>query len=135
MKFYIASNQENYKQVQKLANILKEFGWEHTYDWTIHIPLKEIDIETLKLIGQNEFEGVKNADIVVILIPKGRGTHVELGVACALNKTTYIYHTDNTFFKCDNNTSTFYWLPNIKHFTGSIEELVKRITIDNFINT
>jgi nucleoside 2-deoxyribosyltransferase len=131
MKFYIASKFENYEQVKNLANSLKLFGLEQTYDWTVHSSIKETDIETLKSIGQREYDGVKNADIVIILTPQGRGTHVELGMAIAFNKIVYICHKDDKFFKCDDNTSTFYWLPNIYHFTGNIEELVDKIQTDN----
>ncbi len=128
MKFYIASKLENHEQVKKLAYILKQNKWEHTFDWTVHNSIKEVDFETIKVVGQHEFEGVKNADIVIVLTPQGRGTHVELGMAIALNKIVYICHHDDTFFKCDDNTSTFYWLPNVKHFVGNIEDLAKSIT-------
>lgn len=131
MKFYVASKLENYQQVQNLAKLLKNFEWEHTYDWTIHGSIKETDVETLKSVGQKEFDGVKSADIVIVLTPQGRGTHVELGIAAALNKIIYISHADDKYFKCDDNTSAFYWLPNVKHFIGGIEELAKKLQADN----
>ena len=127
MKFYIASKLENYEQVRSLAEMLKLAGWEHTYDWTVHGSIKETDFETLKAIGQKEYEGVKNADIVIVLTPQGRGTHVELGMAAALNKIVYICHEDDKYFKCDDNTSTFYWLPNVNRFVGNVEELAEKL--------
>ena len=127
MKFYIASKLENYEQVKNLASLLKLSGWEHTYDWTVHGSIKETDIKTLKSVGQKEYDGVKNADIVIILTPQGRGTHVELGMAIALNKVVYICHTDDKYFQCDDNTSAFYWLPNVSRFIGSVEELVQKV--------
>jgi len=130
MKFYIASKLENHEQVSRLASLLKSFGWEHTYDWTVHGSIKETDIETLKSVGQKEYDGVKNADIVIVLTPQGRGTHVELGMAIALNKAVYICHEDDKYFKCDDNTSAFYWLPNVNHFVGSIEALSKKMQTD-----
>ena len=65
MKFYIASKLENHKQVNNPASLLKLSGWEHTYDWTRHGSTKETDIETLKSVGQKEYNGVKNADVVI----------------------------------------------------------------------
>lgn len=132
MKFYIASKLENFKQVQILAERLKNYGWKHTYDWTVHGSTKKIDVETLKSIAQKETDGVKNADVVIILTPQGKGTHVELGMAIALNKIVYIYHVDDSYFRCDDNTSAFYWLPNVNHFIGNIEMLVEKLHTDNF---
>jgi len=132
MNFYIASKLENHEQVKDLAKLLKNFGWEHTYDWTVHGSIKETNMETLKSVGQKETDGVKSADIVIVLTPQGRGTHVELGIAIALNKIVYICHVDDRYFKCDDNTSAFYWLPNVNHFIGSIEMLVEKLQTDNF---
>lgn len=127
MKFYIASKLENYKQVRHLAQLLKNAGWIHTYDWTLHELGKETDIETLQDIGQKEVNGVKEADIVIVFVPQGRGTHTELGMAIALNKCIYLCHDDDTYFKCDDNTSAFYWLSNVNHLIGNIEELATEI--------
>jgi len=65
MNFYIGSKLENHEQVENLAKLLKNFGWEHTYDWTVHGSTKETDVETLKSVGQKEFYGIKSADIVI----------------------------------------------------------------------
>jgi len=130
MKFYIASKLRNYEQVQRLARLLTLLGWEHTYDWTALCSIKEIDVKTLKSIGQKEFDGVKNADVVIVLTPQGTGTHVELGMAIALNKIVYICHEDDTYFQCGDSTCAFYWLSNVRHFVGSIEELAKKIRAD-----
>ena len=123
MKFYIASKLENYEQVNYLANKLKSAGWSHTYDWTVHSPVKEISIEILKEVGRMEYNGVKEADVVIVLSPQGRGTHTELGMAIAFNKRTYLCHYDNTYFNCDENTSAFYWLPQVEQLIGSIDDI------------
>jgi len=131
MKFYIASRLKNHAQVTALASRLKQSGWEHTYDWTAHGIRKEPDTDTLRLIGQKEYDAVRNADIIVVLTPQGGGTHVELGMAIALNKIVYIYHENDMYFQCDENTSVFYWLPNVTRFVGNIDELVQKINSDN----
>lgn len=131
MRFYIASKLANYKQVKSLASLLKMSGWEHTYDWTDHGSIKETDVETLKSIGQKEYDGVKNADVIIVLTPQGGGTHVELGMAIALHKVVYICHEDDKYFQCDHNTSPFYWLPNVNQFIGSIGELAEKMQTDH----
>ena len=127
MKFYIASKLGNYEQVRKLSGMLKACGWEHTYDWTAYGSIKEVDVEILKEVGQKEFDGVRSADVVIVLAPQGKGTHVELGMAVALNKIVYIHHEDDRYFKCDDNTSAFYWLENVRQVTGSIEALAEKV--------
>lgn len=127
MKFYIASSLSNYEQVRKLSNLLKNADWEQTYDWTLHCPANEANIETLKSIGENEYKGIKQSDVVIILTPKGRGTHTELGIAIALNKKVYLCHHDDSYFKCDDNTSAFYWLSQVTQLIGNTEDIAREI--------
>jgi len=127
MKFYIASKLENYEQVKDLSLKLKNAGWVHTYDWTVHGSVKEVSIERLKEVGQLEYNGINEADVVIVLTPQGRGTHTELGIALAMNKQIYLCHADNRYFQCDDNTSAFYWLPQIKQLTGNTDEIAKML--------
>jgi nucleoside 2-deoxyribosyltransferase len=127
MKFYIASSLRNYEQVCELSRRLKNTGWEHTYDWTIHCPVKETDTKTLKSIGEKELEGIKQSDVVIILTPQGRGTHTELGIVIALNKKIYLCHSDDTYFKCDDNTSAFYWLSQVNQLIGNTEDIAREL--------
>lgn len=127
MKFYIASGLQNYEQVRSLAKLLKNSGWTHTYDWTRHVLEKASDTETLRHIGEQEYNGVRQADVVIILTPRGRGTHTEFGMAIALNKIIYLCHEDDTYFKCDDNTSAFYWLPEVKHLIGNTESIAAQL--------
>jgi hypothetical protein len=127
MKFYIASRLENYVQVRFLSTKMKTAGWVHTYDWTNEWvqqgSVKETDKETLKSIAIKESEGVSNADIVIVLTPQGRGTHTEFGMAIALNKIVFLCHADNTYFKCDDNASSFYFHPKVVQLVGTTEEI------------
>jgi len=130
MRFYIASKLNNYANVRRLAALLKQFGWEHTFDWTVHGSIKGTSGEALRKIGQRECDAVKMADVLIVLTPQGGGTHVELGIAIAMQKNIYIHHEDDRFFHCDNNTSVFYWLPNVRRFVGSIEALAEELQTD-----
>ncbi|MBS5064661.1 MAG: nucleoside 2-deoxyribosyltransferase [Hungatella hathewayi] len=127
MKFYIASKLENHERVRKLSKLLKNSGWVQTYDWTSQDLGKDKDMETLRLIGENEYQGVMQADIVIVLTPQGRGTHTEFGMAIALNKIIYLCHDDDTYFKCDDNTSSFYWLPKVNHLVGDTEYIASEL--------
>lgn len=79
-KFYIASKLENAPQVRWLADRLKAQGWEHTYDWTVHGSVQG-DPELCQQVSMNETDGVLEADVVIVLLAGGRGTHAELGIA------------------------------------------------------
>ena len=131
MKFYIASRVKNVEAVRCLAGKLKAAGWMHTYDWTVDGPAEEVSIDWLKEIGPKEVDGVKDADIVIVLTPQGGGTHTELGMAIALNKKIYICHSDDTYFRCDDNTSPFYWLPQINQFIGAIDDIANELLRNN----
>ena len=130
MNFYIGSKLENYKQVQYLANKLKSIGWTQTFDWTLG-SLDAFDEEALKKVSKQEADGVKCADVFIVLTPQGRGTHTELGIAIALEKRIYICHIDDKYFKDDENTSAFYWHPKVKRLIGNIDDIFTEICQDN----
>lgn len=48
-------------------------------------------------------------------------------MAIALNKIIYLCHEDDTYFKCDDNTSAFYWLPEVKHLIGNTESIAAQL--------
>ena len=131
MHFYIAASLSEISLVRTASNLLQERGWIHTYDWTQHCSDMDINEETVKGIAEHEFDGIKNADIVIVLNPKGRGTHIELGMAFALNKKIYLYHWDDAHFTNLHDTVSFYWLPQANKLSGTMEKALERILDEN----
>ncbi|MEA5038498.1 MAG: nucleoside 2-deoxyribosyltransferase [Clostridiaceae bacterium] len=127
MNFYISSRLNNIDKVRYVASRLKGNGWTQTCDWTNF----DLSSESIRSIGEKECDGVKAADILIVITPQGRGTHIELGMAIALGKRVYIYHIDDSFFKCDDNTCAFYWLPQVKRLTGEIDTAIEVILREN----
>lgn len=124
VKFYIASSLQNKENVQYVAAHLKAYGFIHTYDWTQN---EGVDTaEKLKVIGEAERKGVEKADILVLLLPGGKGTHVELGMALAQYKRVYLY-SPNEDINDFSNTSTFYFLDEVKPFVGSLDDFIKNL--------
>lgn len=82
VKFYIASGWDNKEQVRKLAELLvKNYGWKWTYDWTTCTVYDNyIDIAV------NEAYAIEDSDVLIVLFPGGKGTHIEIGIAVALKK-------------------------------------------------
>lgn len=129
-KFYVASSFRNIEAVQYVTNQLKSKGYIHTYDWTKNAKAKEeqtFTFEDLKIIGQKEKEGVFEADFVVVLLPGGKGTHIELGMAMGQKKRIFLYSPNKSIYNFET-TSTFYHLPEIEKCFGTLDDLLKIIT-------
>lgn len=125
MKFYIGSGLKNYKLVNYYAKILKENSLEETYNWVKNIK-NDITKKDLEKYAKEETQAIVNSDIIIILLPAGRGTHVELGMALALNKKIFLCSETNEEFNI-KNTVAFYELPNIIKLVGTPDENIKKI--------
>lgn len=133
MKFYVGSGIKNIKEVNYYVKRLKEMGWEHTYDWVKNVN-NDIVIEDIKEYAKLETQGICESDVVIILLPAGRGTHIELGMALALNKKIFLCSNTKDKFSIEN-TVAFYELPNIVKLVGTNDEnldtILKFQTINN----
>ena len=67
-----------------------------------------------------------SSDVVVILLPAGRGAHIELGMSIALNKKTFLCSATEDEFSIEN-TVAFYELPNVVKLVGTTDENIKEI--------
>lgn len=131
MNFYIGSVFKNIELVNYFSKKLQEKNWNHTYNWALNInddESKEDMIEYSKL----EIDGIKKSDITIIILPAGRGTHIELGIALALNKKIYLCSENEDDFSL-LNTVNFYELPYIKKLSGNKDEIIQEILKDNEI--
>jgi nucleoside 2-deoxyribosyltransferase len=122
MKFYVASSFINIEQVRYVSGKLKSLGHIHTYDWTQNE--RASTLEDLKQIGKLEKDAVSKADFVVIILPGGKGSHIELGIALGLNKKIILYSPDQSIYNF-TTTSTFYHLTEVEKFIGTLDELVE----------
>lgn len=133
-RFYIGSSLSNQEEVTWYAQRLKELGWEHTYDWTKNLG-QEITAGDLAEYAARERRAIGDSDVVILLLPGGRGTHVELGLALALGKKVFLCAGGEEAFSPEN-TVAFYHLPGVVRLTGSREENLKEIEeIANDIGT
>lgn len=81
MKFYIATKLENWTAHNEVRDWLTARGHTITYDWTTHGPVWRRGLEAVNAVARAEHDGVRAAELVIVLWPGGRGTHVELGMA------------------------------------------------------
>jgi len=111
-KLYIATALERAAHHQQLAHALKAMGWELTYDWTAHGSVQTEGRARMQEVALAEAQGIADADAVIVLLPGGRGTHVEMGMALALDKRL-IVHADAGMFD-STQTCAFYHHPNVQ---------------------
>ncbi|KAA0561789.1 group-specific protein [Bacillus sp. CH30_1T] len=130
MNFYVASSFHNIKQVRDVSERLKRKGYIHTYDWTQNS--RASTVEELKKIGEKEKQAIIDSDVILVLLPGGKGSHVELGIALGLNKRVILYspHNELSDFAL---TTTFYHLPEVEVCAGTVEELVDYVTAGNVL--
>lgn len=141
LRFYIASTLANAVEVRALAHKLIEEGHIWTYDWTGHGAVfkdtntREENVEIMRETGRKEIEGVTSADVVIVLLPGGKGTHVELGVALGrfipVIMTTldgaHPYYTDGKVLhkEAKNYPCAFWFHKDVIH--QEINEVVDRV--------
>lgn len=126
-KFYIASRLENASRVKALKAILENQGWIHSYDWTVHGSVQNAGARVIREVAEAEARGVDDAHVVVVLLPGGRGTHTELGMAIALRKRIVILsESEEIDFGQDGRTCAFYHHPLCKR-VGSWAHLLESL--------
>ena len=125
MYFYIGSGFKNCELVNYYSKILEENGWHHTYNWSKNITGDET-IEDLVQYSKLEQQGIIDSNVVIILLPAGRETHIELGMALALNKKIFLCSTTEDEFTIQN-TVNFYQLPQVNKLVGTHDEMISQI--------
>jgi len=89
--FYLATRKDRAAEADRLVQALNAQGWHRTYTWnseTVATP------EEYARVAVAELDGVREADVLVVLLPGGYGTHVEIGAALALGKPVIIHAFD-----------------------------------------
>ena len=125
MNFYIGSGMKNCELVNYYAKILKENDWKQTYNWVENIN-EDVSIEDMTVYAKLESQGIIDSDVVIILLPAGRGAHIELGMALALNKKIFLCSAKKEEFSIEN-TVAFYGLPNIIQLIGTADDNIMKI--------
>jgi len=112
--FYIATGLDNAEQANTVASELAARGHSLTYDWTAHGSVQGRGDDVMRAVAKKEAQGILDADVLVALLPGGRGTHTEIGIALGACKPVILYVPDPEMV--DNNKDTprtcaFYFHP------------------------
>lgn len=121
MKFYLASGLDNIRNASALREALERLGYPCTYDWMRHGAAFDRGWDGLADVAAAELKGVADADLVVVLLPGGRGTHVELGAALALGKPVVILDPDHAhkLYEMGPHMCSFYVHPGVVERIGA----------------
>lgn len=129
MRFYISTGVYGSAKAEALSEVLKRRGHELTYDWMSHGDIRRDGEVRMGEVAFNELRAVRDAELVVVLLPGGAGTHTELGQAIATrgNKRIIIWSEDGLEFSPDERTCVFYFHPCCERVVCPFEELIKRL--------
>lgn len=123
MKIYIATGLERAAEHNVVRDALIKMGHSLSYDWTVHGSVKGEGHDRLEQVAGLELAGVMDADVVIVLLPGGRGTHTELGAALAAGRPVFIHAEDEGVFEFDERTCVFYRHKNVRRCVGPIDFL------------
>ena len=115
-RFYLSTRKDRGAQAVVLLEALETQGWERTLDWTAQ---KSVGPDGYADIAMAEIAAVREADVLVVLLPGGYGTHVEIGAALALGKPVILHAPDrktlDTPYPC-----IFHYHPRVKLLVSEV---------------
>lgn len=137
MRFYIATGLENALRAKELSVVLSRNGHELTYDWMAQGDVKMQGKERLAEIAFNEVRAVRDAELVVALLPGGKGTHTEIGVAIASrsNKRILIWSENGEHFRDEDKCCALYFHPAVERIVCTFDDLIKKLDADRIEST
>ncbi|MBS0655147.1 MAG: nucleoside 2-deoxyribosyltransferase [Verrucomicrobia bacterium] len=127
MKYYIATSLSRVTAHHIVREALKTCGHEISYDWTSHGSVKSTSKERLQEVATLELEGIADADFVVVLLPGGGGTHLELGFAIAKGKKVFLHSEEPSLFELGPQTNAFYHHPDIIQLVCPLAEVGRTV--------
>ena len=109
LHIYVATGLEYAHRARLVGCALRAAGHKITYDWTTHGSVQGEGFDRLAEVAQAERDGVAVADLVIAILPGGRGTHVEIGMALGYGIPVALLIQDG----CYDAECAFYSLPEI----------------------
>jgi len=130
MKIYIATRLGNAAGHNALRDELLRRGHSITYDWTVHGSVQKDGPARIAEVALREIGGILDADLVVVLLPGGRGTHAELGIAVGLMKPILLVGEPEAFRE-NGVECAFYYAPTVRRleigFRSSAEDVAEAV--------
>jgi nucleoside 2-deoxyribosyltransferase len=118
-KFYLATRKDRAAQAEKLLEALKAHDWERTFTWSGD---DKGGTEERPKIAMAELAGVREADVLIVLLPGGYGTHVEIGAALALGKPVILHAPDQKTLN-DPYPCVFHYHPGVQLLISPVVDI------------
>ncbi len=118
-RFYIATRKDREAQANTISDALKALGWQRTFIWTA----QDVgDKDQYAMVAQQELDAIRDAEVLIVLLPGGYGTHVEIGAALALGKPVILHSPDRktleTPYPC-----LFHYHPGVRLIISEVVDL------------
>lgn len=113
IRFYVATTFDNWPEAKRYADALEAAGMTLALDWWKYHPanMPSTFRPDLSAIALAEVAAIVSSSVLIVLMPGGRGTHTELGVAIASGASVVLVGPE--VGDTDHAAVPFYWLPNV----------------------
>jgi hypothetical protein len=118
-RFFLSTRKDRSAEADSLSAALKVHGWERTFAWTNK---DGEDADGHAAIAVAELQGVREADVLVVLLPGGFGTHVEIGAALALGKPVILHAPDRKTLETPYHC-VFHYHPGVTLVVSEVPEI------------
>lgn len=127
MKYYIATSLARMTSHHIVRDALKLLGHDLSYDWTLHGSVQSVSKERLREVALLELSSITAADVVIVLLPGGYGTHIELGFSIAKGKKIFIHSEDALVFELGPQTNAFYHHPDVTRLVCPLADVGAKV--------
>jgi nucleoside 2-deoxyribosyltransferase len=118
-RFFLSTRKDRSAEADALSAGLKVRGWERTFAWTGEDGESSVGNAAIAVA---ELKGVREADVLVVLLPGGYGTHVEIGAALALGKPVILHARDRKILETPY-PCVFHYHPAVKILISEVPDI------------
>ncbi len=95
-RFFLSTRKDRAAEADAISASLEKRGWKRTFAWAV---VDGGDAAGRTGMALADLQGVRDADVLIVLLPGGYGTHVEIGAALALEKPVILHAPDRNILE------------------------------------
>jgi nucleoside 2-deoxyribosyltransferase len=130
LRIYVAAKLDRADDAKRIADLLRADGHIITYEWWTHGAVHAQGIEAMRAVAMRELAGVLRADLVIVLLPGARGSHVELGAALAAGRDVVLVGALDALSYGYGKDCAFYHHPHVSHVFAADADLRQRTLLE-----